>query len=120
MPLIYCDDSENCLDLILNILLDGICLHKFERQEKRPEGAEREENLKGKVTGLSGTRHICLSSGQMPRSHLNGGSRQYLVYTNRFEQSKAAQSISGQVLSHIILIMLTNSGVVWIRVVICN
>lgn len=56
MPLIYCD-SENCLDLILNILLDGIWLHKFEKLEKDRKGlSEGERERQNHVAQRDGPR----------------------------------------------------------------
>lgn len=58
MPLIY-GVSENCLDLILNILLCGIWFHKFEKQEKDSGGLSVEEMWKAKSQGSVGPV-ICL------------------------------------------------------------
>lgn len=68
--------------------------------------------MKGKVAGVSGTCHICLRAWPDAQNSFKWRVMTPSCLSKRvLEQSEGAQSVSDRVLSPIILIMLTKTGV---------
>lgn len=75
--------------------------------------------MKGKVRGVSGNCHVCLRPWPDAQNSFKWRAMTPSCLSDMvLEQSEGAQSISGWVISLIILIMLTKTGVIWIMVVI--
>lgn len=117
MPLIYCD-SENCLDLILNILLDGIWLHKFEKREKDRKGLSEGEMWKAKSHGTVGPAMSVLALARCPELICGGSGHLLFIWTGPWAEQGGPVCLWPGTLSH--YFNNANTGVVWIKVVICT